>query len=117
MHENNVAFLVRTTFDDMTDDRIIDEMSLQDIATANMVHSFEPMDQGLFAIPEGVIYFIDFGSTRLLPSGPGSGIHIYDWSDAGGHYDPPEGKDVVDPYAYDIYSLGHTLRELAVVSE
>lgn len=81
-----------------------------------MVYSFESVSKGLFAIPQGIFYYIDFGSTRLLPSGPGTGTHIYDWADAGGHYEPPEGQDVVDPYAYDIFCLGHAFRRIASVS-
>lgn len=57
--------------------------------------------------PSATIYYIDFEATRVLPSGPGSGIRINDFFSAGGgKYIPPEGVDALDPYAYDIYSLG-----------
>lgn len=57
--------------------------------------------------PSATIYYIDFEATRILPSGPGSDIRINDfYSAGGGKYIPPEGVDALDPYAYDIYSLG-----------
>lgn len=114
MHENNLAFVVRVFGNG--NGYACHSRCRQDIAAANIVYSWEPIDEGIFKVPQGIVYFIDFGSARLLPSEPGTGIHIYDWSDAGGHYDPPEGEDVVDPYAYDIYSLGRTLEEISDVS-
>ena len=67
-------------------------------------------------MPVGSVYFIDFGSARLLPSGPGTGVIIYDWAMNGGHYEPPEGRDAVDPYAYDIYSIGSAFKDMCSVS-
>jgi len=55
------------------------------------------------------VYLIDFECSRSFPKGPGQGLKIRDWRDHAGHYDPPEGKDLVDPYAYDVYSLGHVM--------
>lgn len=52
----------------------------------------------------------------MLPSGPGSGIVIHDWEEAGGKLPPPEGTGIVDPYAYDIFALGNTLRGTCGVS-
>lgn len=57
--------------------------------------------------PSATIYYIDFEATRILPSGPESGIRINDfYSAGGGKYIPPEGVDALDPYTYDIYCLG-----------
>lgn len=43
-------------------------------------------------------------------SGPGNGAVIQDYMKIGGHFPPPEGSDNLDPYAYDIYSLGQTMQ-------
>ena len=50
-----------------------------------------------------------------MPSGPGSGVVIHDYKDQGGHFDPPEGADNLDPFAYDVYTVGQTVRETCQV--
>ena len=50
-----------------------------------------------------------------MPSGPGNGAVIQDYETKGGHFPPPEGSDDLDPYAYDIYSLGQTIRGMCRV--
>ena len=69
-----------------------------------------PCGNGLFkeAAPKS-LYYIDFGSCRIFSSGPRTGVVIHDWVTAGGHVEPPEGEDNIDPFAYDIYSLGDTI--------
>ena len=78
--------------------------------------SIRPPVNGLFKVTRRSLYFIDFGSTRIFSSGPGSGVVIHDWKIAGGHVDPPEGSESVDPFAYDIYSLGETISSICLVS-
>lgn len=90
LHDNNVAFI--------------------DLSCSNVVFSYDASSYGGFHVPARGVYFIDFGSARVLPSGPGSGIVIHDWEEAGGKLPPPEGTGIVDPYAYDIFALGNTLR-------
>lgn len=51
----------------------------------------------------------------MLPGGPGEGIRITDYAGEGGHYAPPEGVDSIDPYAYDIFALGETIRGICIV--
>ena len=66
-----------------------------------------------------VLYFlIDFGSSRLVPTPPGTqppALTDYMERD-GGHWPPPEGEGMVDPYAYDVYSTGKTLESPPWVS-
>jgi len=88
-----------------------------DVDIMNLVYSKPACVVGPFNIPENRVYYIDFGSSRRLPFGPGSGGVIYDYYDAQGRYPPPEGMDTVDPYAYDIYSLGKTLTGLKARTE
>lgn len=66
------------------------------------------MSYGGFDIPADQLYFIDYGSARILPAGPESGVRIYDYDEEGGKFIPTEDTDVMDPYAYDIYALGYT---------
>ena len=61
-------------------------------------------------------FFIDYGSSRQMPSGPGSGATIQDYMQMGGHYDPPEGTSNLDPFTYDIFALGETIDDLFSVS-
>ena len=67
---------------------------------------------GQFELPEWTLYFIDFGSSRLLPAGPGTGVVINDYWSGAGRWDPPEGVDDLDPYTYDIFALGVTVDQL-----
>lgn len=62
-----------------------------------------------FNVPGDSVFFIDFGSARILPSGPGTGVMINDWESGPGTTPPPEGKEVLDPYAYDVFALGTSL--------
>ncbi|OBZ65098.1 hypothetical protein A0H81_14901 [Grifola frondosa] len=74
-----------------------------DVAPSNVVYApHEPIGFGLLKAMPGRFYFIDFGSAHLLPGGPGGGLVITDYKTYGGHYDPPESEDRVDPYAYDV---------------
>lgn len=34
---------------------------------------------------------------------------VRDYMQRGGHFPPPEGMDIVEPYAYDVYSAGCTV--------
>lgn len=69
-----------------------------------------------FDIPAGAIFYIDVGSTRLLQSGPGTGIRIHDFRFYGGKYMPPEGLDAVEPYAYDVFAMTQMFGYLTDVS-
>ncbi|OCH89533.1 hypothetical protein OBBRIDRAFT_804669 [Obba rivulosa] len=82
-----------------------------DMASMNMVTWEGWCAKEFYSCPivRGRIYFIDFGSSRCFPKGPGEGLRIMDWSTFRGRLIPPEGKDEVDPYAYDVYSLGETM--------
>ncbi|OCH88983.1 hypothetical protein OBBRIDRAFT_47167 [Obba rivulosa] len=82
-----------------------------DFAALNLVQATDniPSDFPSFNIIRGRYYLIDFGSSRSFPKGPGEGLLIDDWSAYPGHFDPPEGTEMVDPYAYDVYSLGETV--------
>lgn len=69
-------------------------------------------------IPEFRLYFIDYGSSRQMSSGPGCGAVIQDYTTMGGHHPPPEGSDNLDPYAFNIFkfSLGYTFKSALLVS-
>ncbi|KAH8094457.1 kinase-like domain-containing protein [Cristinia sonorae] len=81
-----------------------------DIDNENFVYADRDISFGSHFIKKGSVYLIDFGATRRFDSGPGTNVIIHDYKEAGGHYRPPEGKDAVDPYAYDIYSIGVNLK-------
>lgn len=74
----------------------------------NTVWAIKPVSYGGFDIPVDRVYFIDYGTARIMPSGPGSGARIYDYDEDGGKYTPTEATDAMDPYAYDILALGYT---------
>ena len=80
-----------------------------------MVYTKDAVIVGQFDLPALTLYFIDFGSARHLESGPGTDVVINDYWSGGGHYEPPEGTDKVDPYKYDIWALGNTLYEILLV--
>ena len=82
----------------------------------NMVSTKEPVTASQFVVPARRVYFIDFGSSRQLASGPGSGVTIQDYAKSGGHFAPPEGDKLMDPYAYDVFAVGSTFNELCQVS-
>ncbi|OCH88984.1 hypothetical protein OBBRIDRAFT_47165 [Obba rivulosa] len=84
-----------------------------DVAFDNAIRSMKvtPMQIGPWNIPPKRIYFIDFQTARSFPKGPGDGLRINDWTDYGGHFEPPEGRGEVDPYSYDVYSLGQSIFE------
>ncbi|TCD63761.1 hypothetical protein EIP91_004976 [Steccherinum ochraceum] len=92
MHERNIAFI--------------------DIDTDNMVWSEKAFSFNSCDIKAGSLFYIDFGSARQLPAGPGSGVTLADGRVLGGHFKPPEGEEDLDPYAYDIYCLGGTLKSI-----
>lgn len=71
---------------------------------------------GGFDIPADSVYFIDYGSARILPAGPESGIKVRDWKERRGKVDPRDGTDNVDPYAYDVFMVVYTICFLASVS-
>lgn len=107
MHENNMAFIVSRqaviSFGKTSN-------PTQDVTVPNWVFSLQPMKIKGFDVPGDSIYFIDFEATRILPSGPGSGVKIRDYeqkSAAPPH--PPEGMGNLDPYAVDIFKLGGAL--------
>ncbi|OCH88985.1 hypothetical protein OBBRIDRAFT_826826 [Obba rivulosa] len=93
MHEHHIAF--------------------GDVAFDNTIRSIEATltQIGPWSIPSKRIYLIDFEAARSFPKGPGEGIRINDWIDYGGHFEPPEGRGEVDPYSYDVYSLGQSIFE------
>lgn len=74
-----------------------------------MVFSTTPIVIRGFNVPGDSVFFIDFGSARILPSGPGTGVRINDWDVARGTIPPPEGTEALDPYAYDVFALGAAL--------
>lgn len=88
---------------------IADAVVTQDISTENIVWAAEDVSFEGLNIAMGKIFFIDFGSARILPAGPGSGVRIHDIREYGGKWEPSEGFDAVDPYSYDIDSLGVVL--------
>lgn len=94
LHENNIAYV--------------------DVSEQNMVCAATDFKRGDFDISAGAMFYIDFGSTRVLPSGPGSGLRIHDFKFYGGKFMPPEGLDAVEPYAYDIFALSKTFVMLTV---
>lgn len=75
----------------------------------NMVYTSTPIVIQGFDVPGDSAFFIDFGSARILPSGPGTGVRINDWDLARGTIPPPEGTEALDPYAYDVFALGTAL--------
>lgn len=75
----------------------------------NMVFTTTPIVIQGFSVPGDSVFFIDFGSARILPSGPGTGLRINDWDLGPGTISPPEGKEALDPYAYDVFALGAAL--------
>ncbi|KAI0345825.1 hypothetical protein BDW22DRAFT_1353433 [Trametopsis cervina] len=82
-----------------------------DIYETNVVVCCEPsLPTSPFPVQESRCYLIDFGSSKELPPPPrgGHGDICVPFLPTGGHYDPPEGKDSVNPYAYDIYCAGRT---------
>ena len=81
------------------------------------MYTKEARTAGQFELPEWTLsrYFIDFGSSRLLPAGPGTGIVINDFFSGGGRWKPPEGVDDLDPYLYDIFTLGNTVDQFLEV--
>lgn len=80
-----------------------------------MVYTIDAKAVGQFDLPALTLYFIDFGSARHLESGPATGVVINDYNSGGGRWDPPEGIDDLDPYKYDICSLGHALEQILQV--
>lgn len=54
----------------------------------NFVVSYYGFRHGQYDITPGSIYFIDFGSVRVQPSGPGA--VKTDWEENGGTWSPPE---------------------------
>lgn len=88
---------------------------MQDINPSNLVWSRDDLSQGDYSILAGTLYLLDYGAVRMLPSGPNTSVKIHDFRDAPGKQKPSEGTEAVDPYAYDIYMLGHTLREILAV--
>ncbi|KAH8100142.1 hypothetical protein BXZ70DRAFT_1008645 [Cristinia sonorae] len=80
-----------------------------DIDLENFVFADTDICCGPHTFKKDSFYLIDFGATRRFDSGPGTNIVIDDFREAGGHYPPPEGMDAVEPFAYDIFSLGKAL--------
>ncbi|KAH8100163.1 kinase-like domain-containing protein [Cristinia sonorae] len=95
LHNNNIAHL--------------------DIAITNFTFVQSDIKFGSVELKKDDIYLIDFDTTKHFESGPGSNITVTDFH--GGHYAPPEGPELVDPYAYDVFSLGMTLRSLTKFSQ
>ncbi|KAI0337435.1 hypothetical protein BDW22DRAFT_1349153 [Trametopsis cervina] len=82
-----------------------------DVHLDNLVVCCKPsLPTSLFPVEQSKCYFIDFGSSKQLPPPPrgGHGDIYIPFLPYGGHYDPPEGRERVNPYAYDIYSTGQT---------
>lgn len=84
---------------------------MQDLAPDNLVYSEDSYVQGAFNIPGNTVFYIDFGSSRQMASGPGSGVVIHDYGRQGGHFEPPEGREDLNPFAYDIFTIGKTVLE------
>ncbi|OCH94230.1 hypothetical protein OBBRIDRAFT_789568 [Obba rivulosa] len=84
------------------------KIAFSDFAELNIVLATDniPVDFPPFNIVKGRCYLIDFGSARSFSKGPGQGLLTGDFYSYPGHFVPPEGTDAVDPYAYDVYSLG-----------
>lgn len=71
-----------------------------------MVYSGSRSGDRLFNFPAKNMYYIDFGSSRTIRPGE----VIEDFKKVPRRLNPPEGLVSVDPYAYDIYMLGCTLK-------
>ncbi|KAI0337457.1 hypothetical protein BDW22DRAFT_950649 [Trametopsis cervina] len=82
-----------------------------DVHQTNMVVCSEPsLPTSPFRVQESRCYLTDFGSSKELQPPP-RGSHgdiCVPLLPMGGHFDPPEGRDSVNPYAYDIYCMGET---------
>lgn len=108
MHENGIAHFVSLCIHNAN---VCCLRSVQDIYETNVVVCCEPpLPTSPFPVQESKCYLIDFGSSKELPPPPrgGHGDICVPFLPTGGHYDPPEGKDSVNPYAYDIYCTGRT---------
>ena len=105
---HNATFLLLRTVD----------CERQDISESNIVTWIPgfPSQFLQWYMSTGRIYLIDFGSSRQFHEGPGEGLMIYDWKTFPGTSRPPEGMDVVDPYAFDVYSFGDVMFDICEVS-
>ena len=89
----------------------LDSCMRQDMHLENFLYS----DPVWFPLTPGQtkeIYFLmDFGSSRLVSGRPGNRPPaLTDFRERdGGHWPPPEGMGMVDPYAYDVYCAGLTV--------
>ncbi|THH26295.1 hypothetical protein EUX98_g7888 [Antrodiella citrinella] len=81
-----------------------------DIHTTNAVFSENNVVAGDFKIPRFKTFYIDFGSSRYIP--PGADPVIQDYEERGGHYDPPQGLNDVDVFAYDVFALGSLFKDM-----
>ncbi|KAI0339852.1 hypothetical protein BDW22DRAFT_1454365 [Trametopsis cervina] len=89
-----------------------------DIHPDNMMVCRKPsLPTSPLPVQEGKCYFIDFGSSKHLPPPPrgGHGDVCVPYLPFGGHFEPPEGRDRVNPYAYDIYCMGKSAHNLCVM--
>ncbi|KAI0344439.1 hypothetical protein BDW22DRAFT_1047967 [Trametopsis cervina] len=86
-----------------------------DIHPDNMVVCCEPpLPTSPLPVQESRCYFIDFGSSKQLPPPP-RGSHgdiCVPYLPFGGHFEPPEGRERVNPYAYDVYCMGQSAQNL-----
>ncbi|KAI0337436.1 hypothetical protein BDW22DRAFT_944753 [Trametopsis cervina] len=90
-----------------------------DVHETNMVVCSKPsLATSPFPVQVSRCYLTDFGSSKELPPPP-KGSHgdiCVPFFPMGGHYDPPEGRDDVNPYAYDIYCTGRTALSMCRVA-
>ncbi|KAH8094442.1 kinase-like domain-containing protein [Cristinia sonorae] len=86
-----------------------------DIDMGNFVFALENTVFGSFNIPKMTVYLIDFGHARRFDSGPGTNVTISHYP--GGHLPPPEGEESVEPFAYDVYSLGIMIEDLCNLTQ
>ncbi|KAI0344485.1 hypothetical protein BDW22DRAFT_1354542 [Trametopsis cervina] len=73
-----------------------------------------PLPTSPLLVQESRCYFIDFGSSKRLPPPP-RGSHgdiCVPYLPFGGHFEPPEGRERVNPYAYDVYCMGKSAQNM-----
>ncbi|KAI0330864.1 hypothetical protein GY45DRAFT_1250063 [Cubamyces sp. BRFM 1775] len=83
------------------------QIAHMDICTSNVVVGGADVGHYPGAEPDKV-YFIDFGSSRQLPLGPGSQHAI---TLPPSQYDPPSDITYFDPYSWDVYCAALTMQQ------
>ncbi|KAI0093351.1 kinase-like domain-containing protein [Irpex rosettiformis] len=88
-----------------------------DLHAENLMYDREPHSTtGPLATRGRRAYIIDFGLSKQFPpiSGLTNGTTVVPFQKNVGHYDPPEGIEAVNPYAYDIYCMGWVIESFCM---